>query len=115
MDAQELYEQLKKIQESRGYRFNADMSLTMPLMRSLLANRERYGYMACPCRLASGTFDSDRDIICPCEYRDADLDEFGSCFCGLYVTDEWNKNPELRTTVPERRPPEKLLAALGKK
>ena len=66
--------------------------MTMALMESLLATKERLGYMACPCRLANGTFEADRDIVCPCEYRAADMDEYGACFCGLYVTKEWNWN-----------------------
>ena len=64
MNAEQLYEALKKIQEPKGYYFNADMSMTLPLMESLLVNKERFGYMACPCRLANGTFEADRDIVC---------------------------------------------------
>ena len=57
-------------------------------MHSLLINEERYGYWACPCRLAAGDKADDLDIICPCDYRDADLNEFGACFCALYVSQE---------------------------
>ncbi|MFW5489644.1 MAG: ferredoxin-thioredoxin reductase catalytic domain-containing protein [Desulfovibrio sp.] len=113
MDAQTLYEKLKDFQEKKGFHFNPDMSYTMPLLESLLTNKERYGYMACPCRLASGDYEQDRDILCPCEYRDADVQEFGACFCALYVSKEWLDGTIEKVTVPERRPPEKLLAALG--
>ena len=109
MNAQQLYEALKKIQEPKGNYFNADMSMTMPLMESLLVNKERFGYMACPCRLANGTFEADRDIVCPCEYREPDMREFGACFCGLYVTKEWNEGKVVKAVVPERRPVEKIL------
>ncbi|MEM3551946.1 MAG: ferredoxin-thioredoxin reductase catalytic domain-containing protein [Candidatus Bathyarchaeia archaeon] len=40
---------------------------------------------SCPCRLASGILELDRDIICPCDYRDLDVAEFGACYRGLYV------------------------------
>jgi ferredoxin-thioredoxin reductase catalytic subunit len=109
MNAQQLYENLKKLQEPKGYFFNPDMSMTMPLMESLLTNKERLGYMACPCRLANGEFEADRDIVCPCEYREADVAEFGACFCGLYVSKGWLDGATPKTTVPERRPPEKIL------
>jgi len=109
MNAQQLYDALKKIQEAKGYFFNPDMSMTMPLMESLLVNKERLGYMACPCRLANGTFEDDRDIVCPCEYREADAKEFGACFCGLYVTSDWLEKKIERVVVPERRPVEKIL------
>lgn len=47
--------------------------------KELLINERRYGYRACPCRLASGAKEEDLDIICPCDYRDADLNEHGGC------------------------------------
>lgn len=115
MNARELYEKLKTYQEPKGYYFNSDMDMTMPLLESLLQNKERYGYMACPCRLASGDPELDRDILCPCPYRVPDVEEFGSCYCGLYVSKQWNQGEIPHVTVPERRPPEKVLAALSGK
>jgi len=109
MDALKLYEQLKKIQEARGYYFNKDRTLTMELLEALIANKERYGYMACPCRLASGDRENDKDIICPCVYRAPDVAEFGSCYCSLYVSKEWNEEKIPHDYVPERRPPEKIV------
>jgi ferredoxin-thioredoxin reductase catalytic subunit len=85
------------------------MDMTMPLMESLITNKERLGYMACPCRLANGELDSDRDIICPCTYREADVEEYGACFCGLYVSKAFNDGTIEKKVVPERRPPEKIL------
>jgi len=82
------------------------------LLESLLKNKERYGYMACPCRLASGDRKKDEDILCPCEYREADVQEYGSCFCGLYVSKEWNEGKIEHRYVPDRRPPEKVEEGL---
>ena len=110
MDARSLYEQLKKLQEPKGYYFNKDLEgMTLPLMESLIENRDRYGYMACPCRLANGEYEADRDIICPCVYREPDVKEYGACFCGLYVSEAWNNDEIEHVTVPERRPPEKII------
>ncbi len=108
MDAEKLYEMLKKSQEKKGYYFNKDISAVMELLDALLVNKERYGYMACPCRLAAEDRDHDRDIICPCVYREPDVKEFGSCYCNLYVSCEWNDGTIPHDYVPERRPPEKL-------
>jgi len=107
MDAEELYQMLKKSQEPKGYYFNNDRERVMDLMAALLVNKQRYGYMACPCRLAAGDKEADRDIICPCVYRQADVAEFGSCYCNLYVSKEWNQDKAPHPYVPERRPPEK--------
>ena len=109
MDATELYGKLKKVQEPKGYYFSEDHERVMELLDALLVNKERYGYMVCPCRLASGDRDNDRDIICPCVYREPDVAEFGSCYCNLYVSKAWNEGTVEREYVPERRPPEKMF------
>lgn len=109
MDANELYQKLKKTQEAKGYYFNRDQSRVMDLMAALLQNRARYGYMGCPCRLMSGDREKDQDVLCPCEYREADMAEFGSCYCNLYVTQEWNEGKIPHEYVPERRSPEKMF------
>ena len=108
MDVQDLFERLKKVQEPKGFFFNKDRERVFDLLEALLANKERYGYMACPCRLASGDKDADRDIICPCEYREPDVAEFGSCYCNLYVSEAWNQGSVSKAYIPERRPPEKM-------
>ena len=109
MTPQELQEMLKKVQEPKGYFFNQDQEMVTGLMEGLLANKERYGYMCCPCRLSSGDREKDRDIICPCAYREQDVQEYGSCYCQLYVTQEWNQGEIPHEYVPERRPPEKMF------
>mgnify|MGYP000066604333 CR=1 FL=1 len=63
MDAQELYKRMKKVQEAKGYFFNKDKERTMELLEALLVNKERYGYMGCPCRLVSGDREADRDSL----------------------------------------------------
>ena len=75
-----LYSQLDKDARSGGYFLNPDIDFTKSLARGLLVNTKRYGYQSCPCRLASGVKEQDLDIICPCDYRDADVVEYGACF-----------------------------------
>lgn len=99
------YETLKKEAEDRGYRFNPDRELAMDLVEGLVANKERYGEEICPCRLMRGDLKDNLDIICPCDYRDADIADYGSCFCGLYVSPEVEKKGGTTKQTPERRPP----------
>lgn len=108
MDVEKLYEALRKVQEAKGYYFNKDKERTFELLENLIINKDRYGYMACPCRLASGSREWDKDIICPCVYREPDFEEYGSCYCNLYVSQEWNDQKIPHDYVPERRPPEKI-------
>jgi len=108
MTSQDLYEILKKAQEPKGYFFNNDKEKVMDLLESLLINKDRYGYMCCPCRLAAEDREADKDIICPCVYREEDVKEFGSCYCALYVSNEWNTKENADEYIPERRPEEKM-------
>ena len=107
-NVESLYEMLRKVQEPRGYFFNKDKERVFDLLEALIVNKDRYGYMACPCRLASNDKEADKDIICPCVYRTPDVEEFGSCYCNLYVSKDWNDETISRDYVPERRPPEKM-------
>lgn len=99
-----LYKRLLKGAEESGYHLNPDEEITADLIEGLLINEERYGYPSCPCRLADGDKLEDLDIVCPCDYRDPDLNKYGSCYCGLYVSDEIAKGEEKIKRVPERRP-----------
>jgi ferredoxin-thioredoxin reductase catalytic chain len=107
--ADELYEKLKKLQEPKGFFFSRDREMVFNILEALILNKERYGYMCCPCRLASGDREKDRDIICPCVYRAPDVKEYGSCYCNLYVSREWNEDRIPHRYVPERRPPETIF------
>jgi len=108
-DAEKLLAMLKKVQEPKGYYFSNDKERVVELMEALLLNKDRYGYMSCPCRLNSGDRKKDQDIICPCVYREADIQEFGSCYCNLYVSRKWNSGEISHEYVPERRPADKMF------
>jgi ferredoxin-thioredoxin reductase catalytic subunit/rubredoxin len=88
-----------------GYNLNLDADFVKGLVKGLLVNERRYGYRACPCRLASGEKAEDLDIICPCDYRDADLTDFGACYCALYVSKAVLAGEQELSSIPERRPP----------
>lgn len=107
-EVERLYDALQKTQEPQGYFFNKDREKVFELLQGLLTNKKRYGYMACPCRLATGRRESDQDIICPCVYRAADVEQYGSCYCNLYVSEGRNAGRVDSRYVPERRPAEKL-------
>jgi ferredoxin-thioredoxin reductase catalytic subunit len=108
-EAEKLYEMLKKVQEPKGYFFNKDRARVFDLLEALLINKNRYGYMCCPCRLALDDKKKDRDIICPCVYRAEDVEEFGSCYCNLYVSSDWNEGKIPEGYIPERRPADKYV------
>jgi len=104
-EIEKLYQRLNREAEAGGYHLNPDVEFTKDLVRGILTNQKRYGYWSCPCRLASGVKKEDLDIICPCDYRDPDLTEYGACYCALYVSEEIFKGQRTVSSIPERRPP----------
>ena len=106
-EVKKLYQILKKDAESGGYNLNPDVEFTKGIVKGLVVNEKRYGYQACPCRLATGNRDKDSDIICPCKYRDPDVKEYGTCYCALYVSQEIKDGERKAEPIPERRPPRK--------
>lgn len=107
-EIESLYQRLKETNIKRGYFLNHDDTFTKDLIGSLLVNESRFGYQACPCRLATGNREEDLDIICPCSYRDSDLVKFGTCFCGLYVSKKTHENLNKIQPIPDRRVKERF-------
>jgi ferredoxin-thioredoxin reductase catalytic subunit/rubredoxin len=103
-EADALYERLLKDAAASGCFLNSDVEFAKCLVASLIINKRRYGYPACPCRLASDNKEEDLDIICPCDYREADLGEFGACYCALYVSQPAYRGECPIRCIPERRP-----------
>jgi ferredoxin-thioredoxin reductase catalytic subunit/rubredoxin len=95
-----------------GYYLTPQQDLLQGFLEGLKTNEDRYGYPLCPCRLTSGNFEFDRDIICPCDYRDPDVAQYGSCYCRLYVNKKVYESQNL-PEVPERRPLDKQARAYG--
>jgi len=107
MTPEELYPILFRYAKSQGFQLHKDKEMVLEILAGLLDNERRYGYRSCPCRLASGVREEDRDILCPCVYSRPDIAEYGSCFCGLYVSGAWNEDQIEKVSIPERRPPRK--------
>ena len=102
-DIDKLYDRLDSEAVAGGYHLNPDVEFTKELLKGLLTNDKRYGYWSCPCRLAFGMKDMDLDIICPCDYRDPDLGDYDTCYCGLYVSQAVIDGVMNIGAIPERR------------
>jgi ferredoxin-thioredoxin reductase catalytic chain len=103
-EVERLLARLDREAESAGYHLNPNRTFTAGLIEGLLVNEKRYGYWACPCRLASGKKAEDLDMICPCDYRDPDIAQYGVCYCGLYVSQEVLDGRRKAARIPDRRP-----------
>ncbi len=113
VEVEKLYARLDKEAKQTGYSLNPDIRFAKDLVRGIIINERRYGYGSCPCRLAANNKEEDLDIICPCNYRDADVTEFGACYCALYVSGEVIKGKKELGPVPERRPSAEARKSAG--
>jgi ferredoxin-thioredoxin reductase catalytic subunit len=95
---------MEMVAKKQGWHLNRDQEFTDILVEGLTKNFNRYGYYLCPCRDSDGSFDKDKDIVCPCDFAKPDVAEFGHCYCGLYLTPEFWESKEEPGGVPERRP-----------
>ena len=98
-DAGKKYAQ--QVAARRGWKLNPDADLTDYISANLATIALRLGKPYCPCRDVDGGA-KDADIVCPCHYSEADIQQFGQCFCGLFLSP--SKEPSEVTSIPERRP-----------
>ncbi|OLS13138.1 MAG: ferredoxin-thioredoxin reductase, catalytic subunit [Promethearchaeota archaeon CR_4] len=86
-----------------------DAAFLKDLVEGLTTNYNRYGYFLCPCRDGTGVREKDKDIICPCTYCVSDQQDYGHCFCGLFLTPEFFAAGKSPQSIPERRPLDRIL------
>ncbi len=101
-----------QVAKKNNWILNKDEQSLNDLIDGLVENKKRYGYQSCPCRLAAGKRELDRDIICPCNYAPLDVKEHGACYCNLFLALDFYKGDKLFVNVPERRSVEKEKATL---
>ena len=102
-EVQECIGQLRKEAQAGGYNLNPNLDDLKMIVEGYLENKKKFGYPGCPCRLNSGNYEDDKDIVCPCDYRDDDISEHGACYCSLYVDDEIAAGNKKVSSIPERR------------
>ncbi len=94
---------ISMVAEKNNWKLNKDKEHLEIITEGLMKNYNRYGYFSCPCRDADGLREIDKDIVCPCDYCVPDQKEFGHCYCGLYLTEEFFNSGGEPKSIPERR------------
>jgi len=108
-----MQEYCTQVAKKNKWILNKDQNTFNELIDGLVENKNKYGYQSCPCRLASGNRDLDRDLICPCNYASLDVKEHGACYCNLYMREDFYETiGKEYIVIPERRPIEKEKAVL---
>jgi len=108
-----MFEYVQQVSNKNNWILNKDQTTLNELIDGLVENKKKHGYQSCPCRLASGVRDLDRDLICPCDYASLDIKEHGACYCNLFMRKNFYESiGEEYVIIPERRPIEKEKAVL---
>ncbi|MBU1218158.1 ferredoxin:glutaredoxin reductase [bacterium] len=94
---------LKTSVKNTSYNLTLDEELLTDLCDGLLTGEKSLGYPFCPCRENTGDRKTDLHAICPCIYREQDLAEYGMCYCGLYVSDEFISSGKKPFPIPDRQ------------
>ncbi len=97
----------EKVAAHQGWALNPDREFREMILEGLTANHGRYRFYHCPCRDSFGTREKDGDISCPCDYCRPDLEEYGRCFCSLFMTPAFAASCKELTPIPDRRSPER--------
>ena len=66
-------------------KLNPNLEEVSTLAAGVLENMKNRGMKYCPCRMTTGDFEKDLELVCPCNfYRQKAWKENGECWCGLY-------------------------------
>jgi ferredoxin-thioredoxin reductase catalytic subunit len=91
------------VARKQGWVVVPDEGLLDILVEGLTTNWNRYGYYFCPCRDSEGSREADAKLICPCKYSWADIEEYGHCYCALYLSKAFAASGKAPSGIPDRR------------
>lgn len=84
-EIEKLIKESEEYAKKNGYKLNPNRMIVEGVVRGLLARKENFGEIYCPCRKVTGNKEEDKKIICPCIYHDSEIEKDGHCFCNLFV------------------------------
>ena len=82
---EKLIKNYQEYAQKKGFSLNPNKKAVEVIVQGLLANEQKYGKKYCPCRRVTGNSKEDKLKICPCHWHEEEIEENGSCFCGLFV------------------------------
>jgi ferredoxin-thioredoxin reductase catalytic subunit len=86
LNKQEIIKAFEEFCQGNEFELNPDKNHVEATIDGLLENKKKYGLKYCPCRIVSGDFEKDAELICPCNFRlQQNYKTKGECWCGLFV------------------------------
>lgn len=75
---------LEKYCEQKNYALNPSWMMLTNLKSNLCEMEATFGKRYCPCFEPSGDEALDKKMMCPCEFIDDEIAEYGTCHCALF-------------------------------
>ncbi len=89
--AQKQQRWLEKYCEQKGYALNPSWMMTTSLKSNLCEMEATFGKRYCPCFEPSGDTVLDKKMMCPCEFIEDEIEEYGTCHCALFGPKDLSK------------------------
>jgi ferredoxin-thioredoxin reductase catalytic subunit len=72
--------------QGNEFELNPDKSHMEAVIDGVLENEKAYGLKYCPCRIRTGDFEKDLELLCPCNFTAQEKYASQSeCWCGLFT------------------------------
>ena len=80
---EELKKSIEEYAKKVGIKVNKDNIDNV--IKGLLAKKQKFGDIYCPCRVNTGDKEKDKEIICPCAFHRGEIELQGKCLCNLFL------------------------------
>ena len=75
---------MEKYCEQNDYAINPSWMMATNLKSNLCEMEATFGKRYCPCFEPSGDKELDKKMMCPCEFVEEEIKEYGTCHCALF-------------------------------
>jgi len=75
---------MDKYCKQKNYTVNPNWMMSTNLKSNLCEMEATFGKRYCPCFEPSGDKELDKKMMCPCEYVEDEIKEYGTCHCALF-------------------------------
>ena len=82
---------MQKYIVQKKYALNPSWMMTTNLQIWLSEMEATFGKRYCPCFEPSGDAQLDKKMLCPCEFIDDEIKEYGTCHCALFGSQDLDK------------------------
>ena len=86
MNKQEILKAFEEFCNGNEFELNSNKAHVEGCVDGILENEKKYGLKYCPCRIRTGNFEKDFELLCPCNFTAQEKYKTqGECWCGLFV------------------------------